>query len=271
MRLNLIPTASIRIALFLTALVAILSWAAAPSIAETTVAPNQDAPQPHHDHGSQTRPAGSSGEDRDPNKPHTDRNDDATMNHRFDDVKEWVARFDDPARAEWQKPAEVVKALGLKAGQSVADIGAGTGYFNRFLSEAVGPSGKVYACDIEPGMVDHMKERAGSEKTPNVVPILALPADPKLEEGSVDVVFICDTYHHIDNRLDYFERLKKALRPGGRLAIVDFKPGDLPVGPPPEHKLAPDFVTGELAKIGWRIVSTPDILPYQYFLILARD
>ena len=120
-------------------------------------------------------------------------------------------------------------------------------------------------------MVEHMKERAGKERTPNVVPLLAAPDDPKLPEGQVDVILICDTYHHINDRLSYFERLKRSLRPGGRLAIVDFKPGDLPVGPPPEHKLAPEFVTGELTKIGWRLAQQPEILPYQYFLILAKD
>jgi len=191
------------------------------------------------------------------------------MTHRFDDIDQWVARFDDPARDEWQKPREVVAALKLTPGMIVADIGAGTGYFNRYLAAAVGPDGKVLAFDIEPAMVEHMKERAVKERTPNVLPRLATPDDPKLPEGKVDVILICDTYHHISDRLAYFERLKKSLRPAGRLAIVDFKPGDLPVGPPPEHKLAPEFVIAELAKIGWRLTEQPEILPYQYFLIFA--
>src|SRR5262249_51942382 len=194
---------------------------------------------------------------KDPNH-HADDNDDATMSHRFDDVAEWVKRFDDPARDEWQKPAAVVAALKLAPGMIVADIGAGTGYFNRYLATAVGPNGQIYAADVEPAMVDYMKERAVREKTPNVVPVLCAPEDPKLPEGKVDLVLICDTYHHIGNRLAYFERLKKALTPRGRLAVVGFKPGDLPVGPPPEHKLAPEFVTGELAKIGWRVVEQPE-------------
>jgi len=206
----------------------------------------------------------------DPNH-HSDDNDDATMHHRFENAAEWVARFDDPARAAWQKPEEVVKALGLASGGAVADIGAGTGYFNRFLSAAVGPSGKVCAIDVEPSMVAHMKERAVTEKTPNVVAILAEPSDPKIPAAGVDVVLVCDTYHHIDNRLVYFERLKKSLRPGGRLAIIDFKPGDLPVGPPAEHKLAPEFVIAEMTKIGWRVSRQPDFLPYQYFLIFTAQ
>jgi SAM-dependent methyltransferase len=264
------PAAMRRAAVLSIGVPAALLWMAALSRSEIAAVTPADDPHPSHDHaGSQTQPSGG-GRAHDPNH-HGDDNDDATMSHRFGDVKEWVARFDDPARAAWQKPEDVVRSLGLAPGQSVADIGAGTGYFNRFLSEAVGANGRVYAADIEPAMVDHMKERAATEKTPNVVPVLALPDDPKLPEAGVDVILICDTYHHIDNRLVYFDRLKRALHPGGRLAVVDFKPGDLPVGPPPEHKLAPDFVIGELQKIGWRVAAQPGFLPYQYFLIFTKN
>jgi ubiquinone/menaquinone biosynthesis C-methylase UbiE len=220
--------------------------------------------------------------ERDPNKPAAppqtqphghhhagDATDDATARHPFTDVERWVATFDDPARAEWQKPEEVVKTLGLRPGMNVADIGAGTGYFNRFLAAAVAPGGKVYAADIEPKMVEHMKERAEKEKTPNVVPVLAEPDDPKLPEGAIDVVLICNTYHHFDNRLAYFDRIRKKLRPGGRIAIVDFQKRDLPVGPAMEHKLPRDHVVAEMEKAGYKLASEPTFLPYQYFLIFA--
>jgi SAM-dependent methyltransferase len=196
-----------------------------------------------------------------------DPNDDATVRHPFDDLERWIGVFDDPSRAEWQKPAELVAALKLEPGQNVADIGAGTGYFNAFFAKAVAPGGTMYAADIEPRMVEYMKERAVREKTPNVVSILAAPSDPRLPAGTLDLVFVCDTYHHFDDRLDYFARLKKAMRPGGRLVIVDFQKRELPVGPGLDHKLAREQIVGELDQAGWKLIEEPGILPYQYFLI----
>lgn len=192
--------------------------------------------------------------------------DSATIRHSFADVERWVAVFDDTARAAWQMPGELVAALGLGAGARVADIGAGTGYFNPHFARAVGDSGRVYAADIEPGLVRYMAERAKREATPQVEPILATADDPHLPDG-LDLIFICDTYHHIDGRRAYFTRLRGRLAPGGRLAIVDFKPGELPVGPPPEHRILPEAVIAELAAAGFELVEQPDLLPYQYFLI----
>lgn len=198
---------------------------------------------------------------------HSDQNDDATTHHGFDDVERWVERFDDPERVTWQKPDEVIAALKLSPGMNVADIGAGTGYFNARFAKAVGPEGKVYPADIEPAMVDYMKKRAVREETPNVLPILAAPDDPKLPEAAIDLVIIVDTYHHIDDRLKYFERLKRCLRPGGRVAVIDFHKRELPVGPPPEHKLAREYVVEEFEGGGWRLAAEHGFLPYQYFLI----
>jgi ubiquinone/menaquinone biosynthesis C-methylase UbiE len=197
---------------------------------------------------------------------HHHGDDDATVRHPFDDVEKWVGIFDDPSRDEWQKPEMVVEALAIQPGMAVADIGAGTGYFNRRLAAAVGPSGKVYAVDVEPKLVDHMKARAEKEKTANVVPVLAEPADPKLPEKGVDRILICDTYHHIDDRRTYFDRIKKSLRPGATITVVDFQKRELPVGPPPEHKLEPEQVIEEMQAAGWRLSARKDFLPYQYFL-----
>ena len=192
--------------------------------------------------------------------------DSATIRHSFADVERWVAVFDDTARAAWQMPEKLVAALGLRPGARVADIGAGTGYFNRHFAQAVGDSGRVYAADIEPGLVRYMAERAARERTPQVEPILAAADDPRLP-GGLDLVFVCDTYHHIDGRRAYFGRLRARLAPAGRLAIVDFKPGELPVGPPPEHKIPPAAVIAELAAAGYELAEQPDLLPYQYVLV----
>jgi len=202
-------------------------------------------------------------------RPHDDHQHDATVSHPFDDAERWSAVFDAPSRAEWQKPAEIPAALGIKEGMVVADIGAGTGYFERFFARAVGPEGRVYAVDIEPSMVAHLEDRASKEGTPNVTAVLAAPDDPKLPAAGVDLIFICDTWHHIDDRLSYLKHLAGALKPGGRVAIVDFHKKELPVGPPPEHKLAREEVVEELAEAGWALAGESDLLPYQYLLIFT--
>ena len=192
--------------------------------------------------------------------------DSATIRHGFADVTHWVDVFDDSSRAAWQKPAELVAALDIRPGQMVADIGAGTGYFNRYFAQAVGDSGRVFAADLEPGLIAHMKERARAEGTRQVEPILASVDDAHLPPN-LDLVFLCNTYHHIDGRRAYFDQLRARLRADGRLAIVDFKPGDLPVGPPPDHKLAPAQVAAELDEAGYVLADSLDLLPYQYVLI----
>ena len=195
--------------------------------------------------------------------------DDATTHHRFDDVEHWVEIFEDSTRAEWQKPGQLVAALEIHAGMVVADIGAGTGYFNPYLSRAVGPQGKVLALDTEPGLVAYMNERAERDETPNVTARRCDPGDPGLDPHSVDRILIVDTYHHFDDRRDYFRRLREALAPDGTVTIVDFKKEPLPVGPPVDHKLARAQIVSEMEHAGYRLVREPDLLPYQNFLVFA--
>ena len=193
--------------------------------------------------------------------------DHATVHHRFDDVNRWVGVFDDPARDAWQKPAELVAALALRPGDAVADIGAGTGYFNPHLAAAVGPGGTVIAVDIEPNLVLHMAARAKKDATPQVEPRLGQPDDPMLAAGEVDLILMVDTYHHISDRTAYFTRLHEAMQtPGGRLVIVDFvHDAQIPVGPPPDKRISTEQVTAELGAAGWEPVREDDaLLPYQY-------
>ncbi len=197
--------------------------------------------------------------------------DDAVVHHSFSDADRWVKVFDDPARADWQKPAELVAALDLEPGSTVADIGAGTGYFNHYLAAAVGPEGSVIAIDIEPSMVEHMTHRAEHEGTPQVEARLGQPSDPGLAPGEADVVMLVDTYHHIDGRVAYFSALRDAVAPGGRLVVVDFKQGELPVGPPPAHRIAQDQVAAELTDAGWTVGDSLDVLPYQFVQVAWRD
>jgi SAM-dependent methyltransferase len=193
----------------------------------------------------------------------------ARSTHRFEDPERWARIFDDPKRDSWQKPEEVVEFLGVKEGAVVADLGAGTGYFTVRLARAVGSTGKVYAVDIEPSLVRYLAERARKENLPQVVPVLAEPDDPKLPDRSVGLVLVCDTWHHIGDRVRYLGRLRRALAPGGKVAIVDFREGELPVGPPPKEKLTRKEILAEFAEAGWTLAGEYGGLPYQYVLVFA--
>ncbi|MFT5686378.1 MAG: ubiquinone/menaquinone biosynthesis C-methylase UbiE [Myxococcota bacterium] len=202
-------------------------------------------------------------------RPH-DGGDHATVTHRFDDAEKWAAVFDDPARDAWQKPAELIAALGIVSGSVAADIGAGTGYFNPHLSRAVGDQGRVIAVDIEQSLVEHMTQRAATEGTANVSPRLGKAADPGLEADEVDLILLVDTYHHIEDRTAYFTRLLSAVRPGGRLVVVDFKPGDIPVGPPEDHRIPQDKVVAELTAAGWGAGESLEVLPHQFVQVMVK-
>ena len=202
-----------------------------------------------------------------PTAAETPPDDQATSHHSFENVAQWTKVFDDPARDQWQKPQALVDALKLRPGMHVADLGAGTGYFSRYLAAAVGTQGTVFAVDTEPNLVARLRERAEQETTPNVVPILASPNNPRLPAASIDVVLVVDTYHHIDGRRDYFRKLQSCLARDGRVAIVDWQQRDLPIGPPASHKLAREKVVEEMTAAGYALVGEPTVLPYQYFLI----
>jgi SAM-dependent methyltransferase len=189
------------------------------------------------------------------------------MQHRFDDAERYAKEFDDPARDAWQMPARVIDALALRPGYVVADIGAGTGYFTVRLAKATAAPAKVYAVDIEPSMVEHVRQRAAKEGLANVVAVQAAPDRANLPEPA-DVVLVVDTYHHIPNREAYFRALKQSIKPGGRLAIVDFRK-DAPGGPPKEFRFSPEQIASEMGKAGFKLQSTHDFLPRQIFLVFT--
>ncbi|MBK7857930.1 MAG: class I SAM-dependent methyltransferase [Archangiaceae bacterium] len=189
------------------------------------------------------------------------------MHHRFDDPASWSARFDDPGRDAWQRPDEVIAALALKPDARVADLGAATGYFSVRLARAL-PAGKVFGVDLEPTMVAYLNERAKKESLANVVGVEGSATSPNLPEA-VDLILVVDTYHHLGDRPAYFSRAAEKLSPGGRVAIIDFRPGD-PMGPPDALKLPPEQVKAELVEAGYRPVGEHVFLPNQYFLVFAR-
>jgi cyclopropane fatty-acyl-phospholipid synthase-like methyltransferase len=186
------------------------------------------------------------------------------MQHRFDDPARYAKSFDDPKRDAWQLPDRVIAALELKPGMGVADVGAGTGYFSVRLAR-VSPALTVYAADIEPKMVEHLKERSAAEKLTNIVPVLAAAASPNLPRP-VDLILIVDTYHHIADRPAYFRALRRSLTAGGRVAIVDFRK-DAPEGPPAHFRFTPAEIEAEMKQAGYAMAASHDFLPRQHFLI----
>ena len=187
----------------------------------------------------------------------------AHQHHPPRDAAEYAKVLNDPAREAWQKPHEVVMALDLKPETSIADIGAGTGYFSlRFANHA----GTVYAVDID----EKLLAIAAKSAPKNLRTVLATPDDPKLAPASVDIIFFCDVLHHIENRPAYYAKLATALKPGGRIVNIDFYKKELPVGPPPAMKLSEQQVIAEFAKAGFQLARKRDILPYQYFLEFER-
>jgi ubiquinone/menaquinone biosynthesis C-methylase UbiE len=186
----------------------------------------------------------------------------------FADVERFRALFESSERDGWQKPFEVIRALGVQPGATVADIGAGTGYFARRWAVAVGQEGTVFAADFEPNMVVELRASAERDSLGNLIPVLASADDPRLPDGTADLIFICNTWHHIADRVAYARRLKRDLAPGGRVAIVDFYKRQLPVGPPSPHKLTAAEVQTEFEAAGYRLAKRIDeLLPYQYVLV----
>jgi predicted methyltransferase len=184
----------------------------------------------------------------------------------FADVEGYARMFDSAERDTWQMPDEVLRILDVKPGAVVADLGAGTGYFESHLAHAVGQDGKVFALDSEPNMVRHMAERFAKEGLANVEARHVQAGDPALSPASVDRILIVNTWHHLSDRTAYALKLHAALRRGGILAVVDFtRESDL--GPPPEHRLTPEQVVAELTAAGLEAQVVVEALPKQYVVL----
>ena len=189
------------------------------------------------------------------------------MHHDFSDPAKWTRRFEGPKRDAWQKPGVVVAALKLEPGAHVADIGAGTGYFLPHLVAAVGPGGAVQALDISESFVEHMRKRAARAGWENVEARRVAPDDPGLPAASVDRVLIVDTWHHIGGRVAYARKLAAALKPGGFVAIVDFKKTQTPHGPPVRFRLSAEAISDELRRAGLHVEVLAVDLPEQVIVL----
>ena len=182
---------------------------------------------------------------------------------------EWPYRYmNDPSRDAWQKPKEVIEKLAIKPGWRVADLGAGGGYFTWYLAKAVGPQGKAYAVDIDETALGIIEREMRLRGTTNIIPIRAEPADAKLPEA-VDLVFTCDTYHHLENRVIYFHSLARYLKPDGRVAILDFSPYGFFSGLL-GHGTAKEVVRREMESAGYRLSADYDFIDRQHVQVFSR-
>ena len=174
-----------------------------------------------------------------------------------------------PWRARWQQPEAVIRSLAIQPGAHVADIGAGGGYFTFRLADAVGPTGKVYAVDVDEGNLDYIAQRAKEEGYTNVETVLAKNDDPLLSQAAVDLIFTCNTYHHLENRSDYFESAARYLRPDGRVAVIDLA-GTGWLFKWLGHWTSKDMIRQEMETAGYQLTNNFDFLARQNFQVFEK-
>jgi ubiquinone/menaquinone biosynthesis C-methylase UbiE len=191
------------------------------------------------------------------------------MHRLHQDPKAYIAMLEDPKRDEYQKPHEVLMALSLKPGEAVADIRSGSGYFTLRIAAHVGDTGRVFAVDIDPELIRFLNRRIRDAGVRNVQTILAEPADPLLPDASVDRFVIVDTWHHIEKPLDYLALMKRMLKPGGQVVMIDFQKKELPLGPPMAMKIAREDLVRQMETNGFHLLKEHTFLPYQYFLVFS--
>ena len=180
-----------------------------------------------------------------------------------------IPLLEDTGRDAWQKPEETLNALNIKKGQTVADIGAGSGYLTVKLSERVGATGTIYAADIQQEMLDYISKRLVEKGIKNVSLVLGTMDDPNLPPNSLDLAILLSTYHEIAQPVDFVKKIKLALKPQGKLAILECS-DESPIGPPIQVRLPEDLVINELKQAGFTLSQRHTfILPYQYFLVFS--
>lgn len=191
------------------------------------------------------------------------------MHHLHQDSQAYIAMLEDPGRDEYQKPQEVLAALDLHEGETIADIGSGSGYFSLRFASAVGDTGRVFAVDVDPDMIRHLNRRLRDAGVHNVQTVLADADDPLLPDASVDRFVVVDTWHHIGEPKHYLGLMKRMLKPGGQVVMIDFQKRELPFGPPLEMKIAREDLIRQMEEAGFRLQQEHTFLPYQYFLVFV--
>lgn len=177
--------------------------------------------------------------------------------------------LESPDRAAWQKPDQIMDALHIADGSTVADIGAGAGWFTIHLAQRVGPNGVVYAQDVQRQMLEAIRRRVNREGlTERVETRLGSGNNPNLPVGALDAVLVVDAYQEVEGRVTFLQNLAQALKPGGLIGIVNYKPGRGGPGPAENMRVDRSAVEADARDAGLRVVSA-QVLPYQYLLVLA--
>ncbi len=179
---------------------------------------------------------------------------------------DWLERDD---RETTEKPEHVLDVLGIREGQTIADVGAGSGYFTVRLAKRVGPRGRVLASDLQPEMLAMLKKKTDSLKLTNVVPILSSESDAKLPKGEVDLVLMVDVYHELPKPAETLAQVRASLRTGGRLALVEYRGEDPEVPIKPEHKMTLAQIKRELGANGFVFGSSDESLPQQRIVVFG--
>ena len=182
------------------------------------------------------------------------------------DLKKWA--YEGFNRDEWQKPEEVIKALAIQSGEQIADLGAGSGYFTFRLADAAGPTGRVYAVDIDKEMNADLAQEVQDRDYTNIEVVLAKATDPGLKDNKVDLIFSSNTYHHLKDRSKYFANIRKYLSPQGRIAIIDFS-GESWFVSFIGHYTPSEVIQKELGEAGYTLEKEFQFLPDQVFLIFS--
>jgi ubiquinone/menaquinone biosynthesis C-methylase UbiE len=177
----------------------------------------------------------------------------------------WLERAE---REDEEAPSKAIDALELKAGMVVADIGAGSGYYSSRIARRVGPTGRVYATDIQPGMIEILERRVKNEGLTNVTPVLGAMDDPRLPAGAIDLAIMVDVYHELQQPQVFLQRLKPAFKPNGRLVLLEFRKEDPKVPILEVHKMSVAEVKQELEAEGFVLDQVIDVLPWQHIIVL---
>lgn len=181
---------------------------------------------------------------------------------------DWLERA---GREQEQRPDEIIKTMGLRDGDTVADFGCGTGYFARRMARAVAPGGRVYAVDIQPEMLGILKQLVDKEALTNVVPVLAETDDPKLPAGALDWILLVDVYHELQHPKATLARLREALAPGGKVAVIEYRlEGLTALHIREEHRMSPEQVLAEWEPAGFRLARRHEFLPTQHFFVFEK-
>lgn len=180
----------------------------------------------------------------------------------------WLVR---PEREAEEAPDEALDAIGIPKGTVAADIGAGVGYFTWRLAERVGPAGKVYAVDVQPGMLKQLRQNMAERKLANYEAVLGSEDDPHLPAAGIDLALLVDVYHEFSQPVKMVEKIRASLKPDGRMVLLEYRKEDPKVPIRPEHKMSVAEVKAEIEPQGFRLEKTLETLPRQHILIFRKN